>query len=249
MRTALHLGLAILLCAMAACGPVGTTSGDPALVGYWKFDDDAGARALDSSGYGNAGLYVHAPEPSADVPPVKFPDPRARAFLQGRGQHVEVADSPSLRLTGSVTVAAWVKPAVERCEDNQGIAERFTWTGTEASGGFTFRLSRERNVMFSVNPASGGGKGCWCQQKAAVGVWSHVAGVYDAPAQEVRVYLNGRQIAVARGIPAPGPTEQPLRLGSDYSQNQFNGSLDDIRLYSRALSEQEIQSLSSGNER
>ena len=46
-------------------------------------------------------------------------------------------------------------------------------------------------------------------------------------------------------VPPLAVAGQLLRTGSDYGTKQFNGSLDDIRIYNRTLSEEEVASLAS----
>jgi WD40 repeat protein len=221
---------------------------DPSLVGYWKLDEKEGTTAIDSSGQGNAGTYVNAPEFSADVPTVRFSNPGCRIFVQGKGQSVEVPDSESLRLTGSLTLAAWVRPAAEVTESHHGIIDdKFEWSGDEARGGYFLRLSARRNLLFHLIPASGGGKGCW-SPPIPPGTWTHVAGVYDAKTQTARAYVNGMLVGTETSVAPPGPTNRPLRIGAN-GVNQLHGSLDEVRVYNRALSEAEIRSLAHGAER
>jgi WD40 repeat protein len=147
------------------------------LVGHWKLDEEDGSAAIDSSGKGNSGTYVNAPERSADVPSLKFANPGCRTFVQGKSQYVEVPDSPSLRLTGSLTLAAWVRPTRDTTEFSQGIIDdKFVWTGTEASGGYFLRLSTNRTLLFSVIPHKGGPKGTFSPEPIPTGSWTHVAG-------------------------------------------------------------------------
>jgi hypothetical protein len=71
-----------------------------------------------------------------------------------------------------------------------------------------------------------------------IGVWTHLAGVYDG--QSVALYLDGKQVA---GIPASGPRQRnplPLYLGADPDQHgrpsrAFAGSLDEVRLSKGAV--------------
>ena len=75
------------------------------------------------------------------------------------------------------------------------------------------------------------------------GVLTHVAGVYDG--QTVTLYVNGVAVE-AQTIPAaPVPTNQlPLRIGADSDgMNRFVGTLDEVRVFSRALSDSEIQTI------
>jgi hypothetical protein len=73
------------------------------------------------------------------------------------------------------------------------------------------------------------------------GTWTHVA--VTAGANTMRLYVNGTQVrskAISGSLPA---TSGALRIGGNavWSNEFFDGTLDDVRVYSRALSAAEIQ--------
>ena len=74
----------------------------------------------------------------------------------------------------------------------------------------------------------------------AVNVWTHVAGTYDGTT--VRLFINGVQTA---SVAVSGPiatSTGPLRIGGNSIWGEFfQGRLDEIRIYNRALSQAEIQ--------
>ena len=80
--------------------------------------------------------------------------------------------------------------------------------------------------------------------------WTHVAGVFDGQAHTLTVYVNGHasQLAVAvSGVSAPFITNEPVLIGAgDLGSNVrdfFNGGIDEVELFNRALTQAEIQSL------
>jgi len=89
------------------------------------------------------------------------------------------------------------------------------------------------------------------------GVWYHVAGVYDAEAQEMHVYVNGvlddgilsglvpaSQVEPASGVHAQIGNSDPAQgvSGGDYP---FDGKLDEVRFYTRALNAGEIAAIAT----
>jgi hypothetical protein len=79
--------------------------------------------------------------------------------------------------------------------------------------------------------------------------WHHVAVVMDSAAMQMRLYIDG--VAAARGpttlLPKDlGVTTQNWLGRSQWGDPYYAGSLDDLRIYSRALSEGEILYLAGG---
>jgi hypothetical protein len=87
---------------------------------------------------------------------------------------------------------------------------------------------------------------CVTHDRAFPDGWHHVAAVGDADG--LRLFLDGEQVA-SSGTPLPDgwapTTECPLRIGSG-PNDTFYGSLADVRIYDRALSAEEVGTLSAG---
>ncbi len=217
------------------------------LVGYWRLDEAEATRAYDSSGRGNHGDYYHAPEASTDVARFKFENPSSRLFVKGLPQRVEIPESPSLSLQGSLTLAAWIRPAVEERPVDRGILVKGDWLNRKNwSGGYSLRLSRNEQVVFGVRPPRVGTQDLVAPPRVAADTWTHVAGVYDAQSRTSRIYLNGALVASQGSMPPPHSSPDTLRIGSDDAEGQFHGKLDELRVYRRALSDPEVLALASG---
>ncbi|MEV6330681.1 LamG domain-containing protein [Streptomyces sp. NPDC051909] len=75
------------------------------------------------------------------------------------------------------------------------------------------------------------------------GVWTHVAGVHDAVAKKVYLYVNGKQVAsVDAGTPwsANGPLQIGRVMYADNYVDNFNGSIDEVTVWQRALTPKEV---------
>ncbi|CAB1063807.1 hypothetical protein D1BOALGB6SA_8591, partial [Olavius sp. associated proteobacterium Delta 1] len=75
--------------------------------------------------------------------------------------------------------------------------------------------------------------------------WHHAVTTYSSADQTLKMYLDGRLDSVQTGIPSPSiTTTDNLFIGRDSLNTTegyfFQGALDDIRIYNRALSESEI---------
>lgn len=231
------------------------------LVGYWKLDETAdpstGSFPADSSGNGNHGQYVvrqstlqpdtatKAPLTFANVASLQFAqaDPATTSFSR-----VIVPDSPTMSVTGSFSIAAWIRP-VDGIEQH-GILEKWD---TDSVGnlinGFFLRLNSSEQVSWNIfGPAGSTGSGV-SPSPVALGAWTHVALVHDASLGQGILYVGGSAPSGAVAVSAPpGDGSQDARLGSDYGQNVFNGHLDDVRLYNRALTPTEVASLAAGDD-
>ncbi|MFB6519606.1 LamG-like jellyroll fold domain-containing protein [Streptomyces sp. NPDC056401] len=80
-------------------------------------------------------------------------------------------------------------------------------------------------------------------QPATAGVWTHLTGVFDAAAQEMRLYVNGR-MQEATDVPAVWKASGPLQVGRalwrDTYVDNFAGSIDEVKTWSRELMPSEI---------
>jgi hypothetical protein len=78
----------------------------------------------------------------------------------------------------------------------------------------------------------------------SLNTWYHVAATRD-PTGNFRLFVNGNQAGttVAKST-STDCTTQPLTIGASTNNfTRFNGAIDDVRLYNRALSPAEIQTL------
>ena len=75
-------------------------------------------------------------------------------------------------------------------------------------------------------------------------VWYHVLATYQNSGDGIkRVYLNGQLIKQASIGSKNAANNSPLRIGSEFNRNYWNGKIDDIRIYNRALSVGEVKAL------
>ena len=221
----------------------------PNLVGYWCVDGlvpDSTTIARDSSGTGNPGTYNGGATAMAAAPAVPPGNLRSFSFNQASRQYISVPSSPSLNLTGSLTVAAWIRPTLDSTLQ-QGIVEKWD-DAAGAANGFLLRLDANENLVFSTFPATGAaGEITTTPRHIPLNVWTHVAGVYSTAGGTMTNYVNAAaDPSTAAGAPAPAAGSNPLQIGKDYASNAFNGNIDEVRIYNRALSAAEIAILKNG---
>lgn len=195
------------------------------LVGHWTFDGPAvnSDQALDMSASGNNGTIAGATVASGKL--------GQGMNFDGINDYVSVPDSDSLDLTTSFTLAAWIMPNVTGSDD--GILIKSSDTNGSL-GPYKFGIFAG-NLYFGMN----GGYSAVSTPFTAVNSWSHVVAKYDG--SFAKLYINGTEVASSPYSTNPSPSIGELRIG-DWSASDriWSGKLDDVRIYNRALSAQEI---------
>jgi concanavalin A-like lectin/glucanase superfamily protein len=198
------------------------------LVGAWGFDETSGATATDRSGKGNTGTITGATRTTTG----KF---GGALTFSGTGKWVTIPDSTSLHLTTGLTIEGWMNPTANGAGSWRAMAVK------ETTGGLSWALYPFGDNGFPSAHAFTSSE-LWAvgTTKPALNTWTHVAATYDGTT--IRLYLNGVQNATRAQTGALVASTQPLRLGGDAIWSEwFQGTLDEIRVYNRALSASEIQ--------
>jgi hypothetical protein len=202
------------------------------LVGYWNLDGSV----TDGSGYGNAGALHGTTSFTATVPgTVTFSDPDAATFdgLTGYAQVATPVNMPAAGVTQ--TISLWAKfPS--------SIA-------TQAMVALTGAGSAVELGLGSSNIRVWKSSGTDLAHVAAPidGAWHHIAYVYDPSAGTTdKLYIDGA-LTSGLGVAHDAGAVTGVFIGADSaSTNFFNGSLDDVRIYNRALTITEVGSLALG---
>ncbi|MFH1718232.1 MAG: LamG-like jellyroll fold domain-containing protein [Planctomycetota bacterium] len=203
---------------------------DPSLVGWWTFDEGSGSTAADSSGNGNTGTLNGPVEWTADGKiggAMKFTGPY---------NYVLVQNNAKLNPTRQITIAAWVNPS---WTGNNRILQK----STEGSDN-QYRLLKEggNNIRFHIPPAAN------FEVTGNIppnGEWTHLAATYDG--SMIRVYFNAAVVGETAWSGTMQTSDGPLFIGTKWSKapagDEFNGMMDDVRIYDRALSVSELKVL------
>ena len=157
----------------------------------------------------------------------------SQAFsFDGNGDYVEAPNSASLN-PGVVTVDAWIKPS--DVSGNHNVIFK---------GNHEYLLQiRNGNVLFGSKDSSGNYAEFQGSLTVPANQWSHVAITHDGSTK--RIYVNGALDPVTQSQSGlyTGDTD-PLEIGTHhFIQEFFSGLIDEVEIFSRALSQQEIQAI------
>ena len=207
------------------------------LVAAYPFDEGSGTATTDLSGNGADGTISGATWTTAG----KYGD--ALSF-NGASSYVDLGNPTALQTTGSMTWSAWIYAAANPSDDGQIVAK------SDDSSGWQFKTSPDTGVetfAIAVSPSSGGHVQRYSTTVRALNTWYYVAGVYNASTRTLDIYVNGAldngvlsgTVPSAQAAPAINVNVGRRTGGSGY---YFNGVIDNVRIYNRALSQAEIQS-------
>lgn len=203
---------------------------DRGLVAYYKFNEGEGTDVTDSSGNKNTGVL------SGALWKTEADGCKSDGCLQFDGSNDYVTSTDiDYGLNNQITVMAWVK--FSACSGDGGlcyIVSKSKWIGGTP---YTLTVSYSK-IMFMVN-------GFYQSTTDSYndGMWHHCAGTIDGTT--AKIYVDGSERISWQVTPATS-NDHKVVIGSDDetpSFRPFNGAIDEVRVYKRALSASEIKAL------
>jgi len=207
---------------------------DANLVGWWTFDEGMGSTVLDRSGHGNHGAIQGNPDWV-----VGYNDEGTALSFDGLGDYVDCGKAVIFDFNEQITVAAWMRVDVFEQTDQAIVSKGETaWklVRNELTNEMRFDCGEVGEAVGSKNVNDG--------------QWHHVVGRYDG--SRISLYVDGIQdsfIAATGSLTAdPNITvwiADNNRPGS--GPQAWNGLIDDVRVYNRALTLEEIELITRGD--
>jgi hypothetical protein len=197
------------------------------LVSYWRLTETSGTVAADSEG-SNPGTYVGSP--ALGQPGALAGNPDTSVGFNGTSQYVNVPYSASLNPT-TFTEEAWAD-VTGGSGTYRGIVGNSSLVGSTTHG-FNMYADSTNHWRFYV----GTGTTTWSyvEGPAVTSGWNYLVGTYDGTT--MRFYLNGALVASEATAYSPTPSQAfTLAAVNAGTANRFVGDLDEIALYSTALS-------------
>jgi hypothetical protein len=212
---------------------VTVTAPSTGLVGAWGFNEASGTTTADASGNGRTGTIREAVRTAG----------RSGGALRfdGVNDWVTVADHATLDLTTGMTIEAWVRPAA--------MSGWETVVTKERSGGYAYALYAQDGAPLAGGAAVPSGnvrvgtadRTLRGTTQVPTGQWTHLATTYDGAVQ--RLFVNGIEVSSRTQTGTIAVTAGALRIGGNaaWADEFFEGDIDDVRIYNRALSPAEVQ--------
>ncbi|MCE7003067.1 LamG domain-containing protein [Kibdelosporangium philippinense] len=214
--------------------PEGSTAMPVADLGHWKFDDNTGTTAVDSSGRGrNATLSTGATWHNGRI--------GMTSWLDGVSGYAETA-GPVINTGASFSVSAWAYL--------KDTTKYVTVFGQDASQISPFYVQYDPTVkkwgavVPNVDRTDFQPHYVLSSETAVIGGWSHLTLVYDAQLGQLRLYVNGGLSGVQTGVSvlaAPGKFSVGRCRWGTGNQCYFPGGIDDVRAFGKALSDGEVR--------
>jgi RHS repeat-associated protein len=209
------------------------SDGTPAsqFMSYWKFDEGSGTTVADSVGTYNGTLVNGTAWRTGKV--------NDALSFDGVNDYVKITNSESLNITNKITVETWAR--LDASDNTRGytVVSKF-----ESSG---WGIEKHQNYdKWSWSPyINGSYRTVLSDNVVTPGHWYHLVGVYDG--SEVRLYVNGvKQAALITITGTITQSPMPITIGANPEaggsfSNFFQGLIDEVAIYNRALTPAEIQ--------
>jgi len=208
--------------------PTDTTQG---LVGYWKLDENSGSQAFDSSQEGNAGELQEAVWSIG-----KF---GSALSFNGEDAYVDFGDI-DFGLTNEITISFWVK-----LNNHDEYSQRFFQKGQYVN---PFQMRMKENKIDATLRTSTGVHHLYSDTTINIDEWYHVATTYKDGHQVL--YINGQtdtSLECTGSLISNGSNNVMLGICPVSYSSPLDGFMDEIRIYNRELSADEIQALFINN--
>ena len=222
------------------------------LVGWWPFNGNAN----DESGNGNNGTVN-----GATLTEDRFGACNKAFEFDGFSNFIRVENSSSISIQGSISISAWVLiPQSNNLQQAQGLVTKWFYSGFNVCNNQEFDsyslllydadLSGLVNIAGTTNVNSVNDNAVFNNDIQADSVWIHLTYTHDSQFGG-KLYLDGNQVASQSTIGDICPSTNPLYFGADnnngFVHRFFDGSLDDIGIWNRALTQDEITDLYGAN--
>jgi len=211
------------------------------LVGYWKMDEASNGTVQTnrSDSSGNATTLTDVNTTASGFGKFRV----GADFESDNSEYLYANDNPTLSITGSLTISAWIRPESNTAGSVYNIVAK--WDGTNRA----YRLAQTGDEI-ALELDNSGDYVITTSSNLQTSTFYHVVGVYDSENASAKIFINGVEAPTSTSGTIPssiGDDSSRFHIGaanSSISANQFyDGIIDEVRVYNRALSPFEVQKL------
>jgi hypothetical protein len=229
--------VSLMLFSVFAAAPVSAELVCPSgMVSYWMFDEGSGTTAYDESAYNNDGtIYGASGTTGISGSALSF---------DGVDDYVNIPHSESLNQTDAITVEFWVKAASVQPTPDQHFLIIDKSHGWVDYTGWLFQSDwGKQKLLWGFGDGS-----TWDNLVVTTSIitddtWHHIAGTFDG--NEISVYVDGNLEAIKITTGTIATNTRAVNIGASWGggtlKRFFKGLVDEVAIYNRALSPEEIQ--------
>ncbi len=226
------------------------------ILSHWNFDETAGKKAKDSAAdiddYVNYTFNDAKYKPSTDPLWRNAGIKNGALLFDGYSTWIERDTASFGEISDEVTIEGWVAPRSYEWGDGGKLSAIANQHSKDKKEGFILGMYRHGTWSFQLGIGNKWVE-VWSRDKVLEkNKWSHVAATFDKKTSTAKIYLNGELIAEEktpenRGINISaaklrvGKNNEALSLNGVFDYHMFNGLIDELKIYNKALTEEEIQ--------
>jgi len=199
------------------------------LVGYWNFNEGSGTIAYDSSTYNDDGTIHGASWTNGKI--------NGALSFDGVDDYIDCGNNEALDPTQGATIEAWVK-----FNQLPSDADHIMEIASRSGGGTDLDLQTETDNLFKFFIGPGAPNVAVSNTEADTSKWYHIAGTYEA-SSNIKIYVDGvLEDTVSTGVTRDAnPNKFCIGQSGFWDGRFFNGTIDEVKIYDRALSAEEIE--------
>lgn len=203
------------------------------LVSYWSFDDDSVSGSIVSDLHGSNDGTIGAAVTTGQTGKIN------ESFTHSTGTvHIDVADDSSLDLDDTLSFSCWVYPT--------------TLSSFRVIGAKRDRGSNNTNYQIYTSGTDwrfyDGSTEFSSTQALSTGSWQHLVVTVDKTNSEIKFYYNNSNVNTISSTPSLSTNSALFQIGEGYGNADWIGDIDEVGLWNRVLSPDEVSSLyNSGN--
>jgi hypothetical protein len=205
---------------------------DPNLVSLWKFDEGSGTTAYDSAGNNDGNIIGDPNWTTGQID--------GALSFDGVDDYVNCGNDNSLAITNNLTIAAWVK-RTGAGSSNEIIVSKYN------GGQHSYRLFFHSTDVVRWWLSKDGGTNNRAYLDSTITItdtnWHFIAATFESGT--LKIYIDGvdKTGSGEGNISSIFESTEPLFIGQENSSSYFNGLIDDVRIYDRALSAEEVMAI------